>query len=80
MSIYLSQGVVGQNVEHLQMMLNYLIPQQTPLKVDGIFGPKTRLIVVQFQKVSNLSQDGIVGPLTSKELVRSVLSSILKQS
>jgi peptidoglycan hydrolase-like protein with peptidoglycan-binding domain len=78
MSIYLSQGAIGSNVKHLQVMLNYLVVQKEQLKVDGIFGPKTRTNVVQFQQTSNLGQDGIVGPLTSKALFRSVFSAILK--
>jgi len=39
------------------------------LAVDGIFGPKTRAAVVQYQKANRLFPDGIVGPKTWKRLL-----------
>ena len=39
-----------------------------PGPADGIFGPKTRLSVIKFQKSKNLVPDGIVGRLTWSEL------------
>ena len=35
---------------------------------DGIFGPITKRYVIKFQLSHNLVGDGIVGPLTTKEL------------
>jgi peptidoglycan hydrolase-like protein with peptidoglycan-binding domain len=34
------------------------------LQVDGIFGPLTETLVINFQKAASLSPDGVVGPLT----------------
>ena len=41
---------------------NSLLTEQPPLKVDGIFGPKTQARVIAFQKQAKLAPDGIVGP------------------
>ena len=38
------------------------------MKVDGIFGPKTRAAVVAFQKAHGLKPDGLVGPKTTAAL------------
>lgn len=83
--MYLMMGSVGPNVAYLQQMLNYLsdpwsgarkFHQRNHLVVDGRFGPLTRARVVAFQKMSNLSPDGIVGPITSKALFAAVLSDL----
>jgi peptidoglycan hydrolase-like protein with peptidoglycan-binding domain len=37
--------------------------------VDGIFGPKTETATKAFQKTVGLGVDGIVGPLTWKQLI-----------
>ena len=37
--------------------------------VDGIFGQKTESATQAFQKVTGLANDGIVGPLTWKQLI-----------
>jgi peptidoglycan hydrolase-like protein with peptidoglycan-binding domain len=83
--MYLMIGAVGPNVAYLQQMLNYLsgpwsggrkFHQRNQLVVDGKFGPLTRARVVAFQKMSNLSPDGIVGPITSKALLASVLYAL----
>jgi hypothetical protein len=49
-------GSRGADVRYLQSKLK--------LKVDGIFGPKTRTAVIAFQKSRKLTADGIVGPRT----------------
>ncbi len=61
----LSQGMSGPHVKALQDVLNFHIRRLEPLKVDGIFGPKTRARVVEFQKVNGLKPDGLVGPKTN---------------
>jgi peptidoglycan hydrolase-like protein with peptidoglycan-binding domain len=40
------------------------------LTADGIFGPQTRMAVVQFQRSHSLTTDGIVGPQTWTALLR----------
>lgn len=64
----LNQGVTGQDVRILQDRLNYHLRRETPLKVDGIFGPLTRARTSKFQTVNGLKADGIVGPRTKAEL------------
>jgi peptidoglycan hydrolase-like protein with peptidoglycan-binding domain len=46
------------------------------LVVDGIFGPKTRARVLQFQKQAQLGADGIFGPMTGKALLGHALSKV----
>jgi peptidoglycan hydrolase-like protein with peptidoglycan-binding domain len=68
MSRTLSQGMTGQDVRALQDALNFHIRRGQALKVDGIFGPKTRARVLEFQKVNGLQVDGLVGPETNGQL------------
>ena len=58
----ISQGATGPDVRWLQ----YLLVRRTLSypDIDGIFGPKTKQGVEEFQKYSNLAVDGIVGPHT----------------
>lgn len=64
----LQVGSVGSDVEILQSRLNRIsnnypaIPKIFP--VDGIFDQRTANAVKEFQKIFNLSADGIVGPAT----------------
>lgn len=74
--ILLKMGSVGVDVRQLQEMLNQVVTTPPPLQTDQVFGPKTRARVVQFQTASNLSPDGVVGPITSKALVAAVLLAI----
>lgn len=64
----LSRGSRGQEVRALQDALNYQIRRGTPLKVDGIFGPKTEERVREFQRANGLVVDGIAGPNTQAQL------------
>ncbi len=72
-------GRQGSEVENLQMMLNRFVEPRPDLEVDGQFGNATQLAVIKFQTQANqfrsrqvigtnLSVDGIVGPLTWKVL------------
>jgi peptidoglycan hydrolase-like protein with peptidoglycan-binding domain len=75
MAAFLKQGSQGPDVRRLQEALNAIklppIPglANQPLQVDGIFGPKTRGRVIQFQKTAGLDADGIVGPKTANALL-----------
>ena len=66
--ISLREGQIGPNVELLQRRLNRIsanypaIPKIYP--IDGVFGPSTTESVKEFQRVFDLSPDGIVGPAT----------------
>lgn len=39
-----------------------------PVEIDGVFGPKTKEAVIQFQKANGLTTDGIIGPKTWSKL------------
>jgi hypothetical protein len=64
----LSRGATGADVRALQDVLNFHIRRGAPLKVDGIFGPKTDARVREFQRVNGLKADGLVGPKTKAKL------------
>ena len=63
----LSSGMSGPDVR-VQDALNYQIRRGEPLKVDGIFGPKTDARVREFQQANQLKVDGIAGPMTQAQL------------
>ena len=67
--VELSKGSVGSDVENLQTTLNFqLAGLWPPLIVDGIFGPKTKASTIEFQQLCDVTDDGIVGPVTTREL------------
>ncbi|MEN6328132.1 MAG: peptidoglycan-binding protein, partial [Syntrophomonas sp.] len=66
----LKLGSQGADVKELQTNLRALGYFQA--KIDGHFGPKTEQAVIQFQKASNLTPDGIVGPETYNELQKAL--------
>lgn len=61
----LRQGDTGDDVKHLQALLN---GHGTTLKIDGNFGPGTAKAVREFQTKLGIVADGIVGGYTWKEL------------
>lgn len=61
----IKEGRSGANVKWLQWELNR---HGANLKIDGVFGPKTKLSVILFQKDHGLTQDGIVGDKTKAAL------------
>lgn len=63
----LKLGCKGESVEILQSLL---ITKGYIIEMDGVFGPNTKEAVKEFQKSSGLKTDGIVGPLTWKELTK----------
>ena len=58
----ISEGATGSTVRWAQ----YLLVRRTLsyTDIDGIFGPKTKAAVEEFQSERNLAVDGIVGPAT----------------
>jgi peptidoglycan hydrolase-like protein with peptidoglycan-binding domain len=64
----LSVGSTGPVVRRLQQLLNQgrsdWDPGAAALTVDGIYGPKTRAMVVAVQHWGGVSADGVVGPQT----------------
>lgn len=64
-AFYLKQGSMGMNVYNLQKCLNSV---GASLKTDGIFGPKTKQALMDFQRKNNLVVDGIYGPKSQKKL------------
>lgn len=58
----LSAGSQGPEVKQVQRLLNLFPPTKlAALKLDGIFGEKTRRRVLEFQQSVDLRPDGIVG-------------------
>jgi len=69
MSCLLKKGAVGRDAFCVQRVLNYHLPKVQPaLAEDGIFGPKTKARVHEFQELNVLEVDGIVGPQTWSKL------------
>ncbi len=70
----LRRGARGADVVQLQVMLNRIgrnypaIPRISA--ADGIFGPQTENAVRAFQRIFDLTEDGIVGRSTWYQLVR----------
>jgi N-acetyl-anhydromuramyl-L-alanine amidase AmpD len=65
----LRRGSTGWQVKRLQRLLRQhgLFPE--PAQIDGDFGEITDAAVKAFQEMSDLEQDGIVGPLTWRALL-----------
>lgn len=68
----LSIGDIGEEVKELQEWLVKLGYNVGPKGPDGDFGSKTYAAVVDFQRKHNLTDDGIVGPLTKKAIKEAV--------
>ena len=64
-NMYLSTGSRGKNVEAVQVMLN---EKGYGLATDGIYGPKTKAAVKDYQMVNGLEVDGVVGSETMGSL------------
>lgn len=59
-------GDTGEAVKQLQKNLNNIMG--AAIKEDGIFGHDTKNLVKLFQAYHDLETDGVVGPLTEKEI------------
>src|SRR5215831_4142485 len=63
----LTMGSTGSDVRRLQII--FVMTKLLDVSgIDGIFGPKTQDAVKSFQQGSNLTADGVVGPMTWKAL------------
>ena len=62
----LKKGIKGETVKTLQIKLNEAM--NCNLKVDGIYGSKTRKCVINFQSQNNLNETGTVNKKTCKKL------------
>jgi peptidoglycan hydrolase-like protein with peptidoglycan-binding domain len=60
---WVRRGMQGQLVRQIQERINES-GANPRLSADGIFGPLTEAAVITFQRVNNLNQTGIVGPIT----------------
>jgi peptidoglycan hydrolase-like protein with peptidoglycan-binding domain len=74
--VYLQQGSNGTSVRNLQTILNFVMSAQPALDADGIFGPKTRSRVIEFQSKLKIGADGIVGPISGKMLVSAAVARL----
>jgi peptidoglycan hydrolase-like protein with peptidoglycan-binding domain len=72
----LSRGTTGADVRALQDVLNFHIRRGEPLKVDGLFGPKTEARVREFQRANGLKMDGLVGPRTNEQLFEETVIAV----
>jgi murein L,D-transpeptidase YcbB/YkuD len=71
--IVLRQGMNGPSVRQVQQCINRVSARETALGTlteDGIFGPRTRCVVMTYQCLRGLNPDGLVGPITWAALAR----------
>jgi peptidoglycan hydrolase-like protein with peptidoglycan-binding domain len=64
----LAQGNVGDGVWALQATLNWCYGQNG-FSYDGIFGPQTRVALVNVQRRIGANPDGVYGPATRSRMV-----------
>jgi peptidoglycan hydrolase-like protein with peptidoglycan-binding domain len=70
----LQEGSSGEGVRVIQYilaLLNAYNPIYEPVAVDGIFGPQTKQAVETYQRIRDLTPDGIVGTNTWNSLKNS---------
>ena len=77
MARLLSRGAKGLDVSELQAGLNFHIRSPaTPLRPDGVFGPKTEARVREFQRLSGITVDGLIGPSTIAAIYRQIKGAV----
>ena len=66
----LVEGSTGEDVKSIQKQLNEFRTKNglEPIQEDGIFGPKTKAAVREFQQTTGIKNDGIVGGNTRDRL------------
>jgi peptidoglycan hydrolase-like protein with peptidoglycan-binding domain len=62
----LKEGSSGESVQQLQVALKEI--GQDPGPVDGAFGPQTEAAVKAFQQERGITADGVVGPITWRNI------------
>jgi GH24 family phage-related lysozyme (muramidase) len=67
----------GKDVKAVQDALNQ---QDITVSTDGVFGPGTEAAVQSFQSANGLTADGVVGPATWAQLLKSVFLLRVNQS
>jgi peptidoglycan hydrolase-like protein with peptidoglycan-binding domain len=60
----IQEGSTGHDVRWAQYLLVRRLVLSDQTQIDGVFGPKTKAAVIEFQQSSGLTADGIVGPNT----------------
>ncbi len=74
----LSQGLTGVDVKRLQRL--FVMMKTAPVEaIDGVFGPKTKAVVIDFQTGNGLAIDGIVGDQTWAKLPADPNTPLLKK-
>lgn len=68
----LREGDRGADVATWQHLLNEV--RDTPVGVDGVFGPETLRATRDFQRAADLTVDGVVGPQTRSAMAASAPS------
>lgn len=63
---FVYEGDAGPEVEVIQSLLR--AKGFDPGSLDGVFGPRTKAAVMDFQKATGLIMDGVVGPQTLGQL------------
>lgn len=66
----LKNGSKGEAVKELQRFLNQVL--NLGLVVDGKLGPKTIVVIKQWQKDNGLTADGLIGPKTKEKMLSSI--------
>ncbi|NJM70933.1 MAG: peptidoglycan-binding protein [Scytonema sp. RU_4_4] len=72
----IQEGSKGDEVQMLQELFNNYYKD---VNADGNFGPKTKAVVIDFQKARGLKADGIVGPATWASLYTLVTHDISQE-
>jgi len=75
----LREGDTGSIVRDLQYMLAVVAdyyPQVRSIEYDGVFGPRTADAVRDFQTLAGLPADGVVGPVTWRQLYPTYLNIV----